>query len=131
MATKTRSLILAVSVLTLLSACNNGGSSYSSPTTPPTTGTGPTATNAISITGIKGSNSFSPNPASAKVATSVQWKNADTATHHIVSDTPGAFDTGNIASGSTSAAMTVNQTGSYPYHCTIHPSMTGTLNVTQ
>ena len=130
MAMKIRFLILAVSVLTLVYACNNG-SSYSSPTAPPNTGTSNPTTNSISITGNNGANSFSPNPASAKVGSTVAWKNSDRTTHHIVSDKAGAFDTGSLAAGQSSAALPVSQSGSYPYHCTIHPSMTGTLNVTQ
>ena len=118
-----------LSLLALFAACGGGGSSYSNPTAPPTT-TNPPATTSVSIVGQKGSSSFSPNPSSAKAGTTVGWKNSDSITHHIVSDTPGAFDTGNIAGGASSAAIAVNQTGSYPYHCSIHPTMTGTLNVT-
>lgn len=122
--------LVSFATLVLLAACNNGGSSYGgSPTSPPTN-TNP-STNSISITGINGSNSFAPNPSSAKVGSTVQWKNSNGTTHRIVSDSGNAFDTGNIAPGASSGAIMVNQAGSYPYHCTIHPSMTGTLNVTQ
>lgn len=113
--------------LTLLAGCN-GGSSYSSPTSPtPMPVTPSPGATSISIVGMSGSQSYSPNPANAKVGQSVQWRNMDTTLHHIVADN-GAFDTGDIASGYSGTAM-VAQPGSYPYHCSIHPTMVGTLNV--
>lgn len=126
-----RTLVLLTATLALLTACN-GGSSYSSPTAPPPTSTNPpSASNTITIVGQKGASSFSPNPASAKAGSSIQWTNGDSVTHHIVADNGMAFDTGNITGAASSKPVTVNQTGSYPYHCTIHPTMVGTLNVTQ
>ena len=81
----------------------------------------------IDIVGINGDRSFSPNPASAAAWQALTWKNTGGATHRIVADN-GSFDTGNISSGATSPAVTVG-TNSVTYHCTIHPSMVGTLNV--
>jgi len=40
-----------------------------------------------------------------------------------------AFNTGNIGGGKTSAPIAMNTAGSFPYHCSIHPTMTGTLVV--
>ena len=56
----------------------------------------------------------------------VTWTNADGVTHRIVAN-DGSFDTGNIAPGETSAAMTVATDGAR-YHCSIHPSMVGAVN---
>lgn len=70
---------------------------------------------------------FNPSTLNVQVGTKVMWINKDSATHHVVSDT-GVFDSGDLATGQ-SYNYTFNQTGSFPYHCSIHPSMTGTIVV--
>ena len=88
----------------------------------------------------KGSAAFSPNPFSvsfAKQAT-VTWGNADRTsggyggstgtTHHLVSDT-GLFDSGSLAPRST-YSFTFAGPGTYTYHCSLHPSMVGTVTIT-
>ena len=72
--------------------------------------------------------SFSPALVTVKVGQTVVWQNADSIAHTA---TGSDFDTGPIDPGQTSAPVTFSTGGSRPYHCTIHPSMTGTLNVTQ
>ncbi len=84
----------------------------------------------ITIVGQNGSMSFSPNPASAKVGQKVAWHNGDGITHTATAN-GGGFDTGSIGSGGTSNPITMMTAGSFSYHCGIHPSMVGTLNVTQ
>jgi plastocyanin len=113
--------LLAAAALT---AC---GSSYSAPMTPTTTGG--TATLTITIVGMNGGSSFTPNPSSIVAGQTVAFRNADTITHDIVADT-GGFNTGALAPGATSAPTTMGTAGPYPYHCSIHPTMVGTLNVT-
>jgi plastocyanin len=77
--------------------------------------------------GQQGASSFSPNPGSVASGATVAWHNADSTTHHIVLDT-GALDTGTIAPGASSAAMTVSvPTTGIGYHCAIHPTMVGTI----
>lgn len=54
--------------------------------------------------------------------------NDDSAEHTVTSDTPGAFDV--EVEGTKQATFTApTQPGSYPFHCTYHPSMHGTLTV--
>src|SRR6202011_2682140 len=48
--------------------------------------------------------------------------------HTSTSDT-GAWNTGNIAPGSTSSAVSFPTAGTFTYHCAIHPSMTGSVVV--
>ena len=97
--------------------------SSSSPTTP---GTGANVT--IEIVANAGTNSFSPNPASAQAGQTVAWHNVDSTIHAIVAD-DGSFDTGEIAPDATSNPIAMHSTGAFPYHCSIHPTMTGTLVV--
>jgi len=45
----------------------------------------------------------------------------------MVSDT-GAFDSGRVSANG-SASVTFATSGSFPYHCSIHPGMVGTIVV--
>lgn len=106
-----------------LAGCG-GGSGSSTPTSPSSTSV------IITISGINGNMSFSPDVASVKVGQSVAWHNADSITHDVAQD-GGGFATGLIAPGTTSSAVTISATGNLPYHCNIHPTMTGSLTSTQ
>jgi len=89
---------------------------------------GATADVTITIVGMNGAQSFSPNPATVRVGQTVAWRNADSVTHTATAS--GVFDTGSIGRNATSAPITMRTAGSVAYLCAIHPSMTGTLNVT-
>jgi plastocyanin len=118
------SAVFAVSVALLYQiGC---GSSPAAPVNPPGGGGGSAAVT-ITIVGMNGGLSFSPNPASVAIGGTVAFRNADSTTHHIVQD-GGAFDTGDLAPGATSAAITISSGSPFPYHCTIHPSMVGSIN---
>jgi plastocyanin len=71
---------------------------------------------------------FSPKTLTVKAGTKVAVKNKDSTTHTFTAD-KGAFDTGDIDSGS-SATVTVKKPGTYAYHCNIHSSMHGTIKAT-
>jgi plastocyanin len=73
--------------------------------------------------------SFTPASPSLQAGQQVRWHNADVITHTATQD-GGGFDTGFISPGATSAPITVTAAGVVRYHCTIHPSMVGALNVT-
>jgi len=81
----------------------------------------------INIVADMGSSAFSPSPDTLHVGQWVVWHNARGITHTATAD-GGAFDTGGIPAGSTSAPIQVG-IGSYPYHCTFHPTMSGSLVV--
>jgi plastocyanin len=126
-----RSLGLLAAIIGVAAAVGCGGNSYGSNPSPmptPTPGSGGTADVTITIQGMNGANSFSPNPANVKVGQTVSWRNADSIAHN---PTGSGFDTGAIFSGATSAPITFSAAGSIDYHCGIHPTMVGTLNVTQ
>jgi plastocyanin len=84
----------------------------------------------IEIVAINGNMSFTPDAASLQVGQQVRWHNAHTVTHTATQD-GGGFDTGLIRPGDTSAPITVTAAGRLSYHCEIHPSMVGALNVAQ
>ena len=70
---------------------------------------------------------FSPGEVTAAVGETITWTNEDSAPHTATLD-DGACDTGNIAQGAT-AGLVFDAAGTYPYHCTIHPNMTGTITI--
>jgi plastocyanin len=119
-------LIGTTSVLALLALSGLSCNSSDNPTGPG--GGGGAADKTITIVGESGASSFSPSPDTVNVGQTVAWHNAAGATHTATAN-GGAFNTGNIGAGKTSAAITMNTAGSFPYHCSIHPSMTGTLVV--
>lgn len=82
----------------------------------------------IDIVGTFGTIAFTPNPMPAlAVGNMVVWKNSDVRPHHIELEDGTVI--GTMAPGEASLpialmAETIN------YHCTIHPSMTGSITVT-
>jgi plastocyanin len=74
---------------------------------------------------------FNPATITISAGTTVTWTNSDSATHKVVSDSnPAAFSSGDITQGGT-YLFTFSTPGTYDYHCQIHPSMKGTITVTQ
>jgi plastocyanin len=70
---------------------------------------------------------FTPQTLTVPVNSTVKWKNLDGITHTVTSDN-ASWDSGNITAGST-FKFTFTTTGTFHYHCTIHPSMLGTIIV--
>ena len=66
-------------------------------------------------------------PLTVSVGDTVTWTNNDTAPHTATSDAP-LFDTGTLNPGQ-SKSFTFTTAGTFPYHCTIHPFMHGTVIV--
>jgi plastocyanin len=96
------------------------------PTPTPTPTPAPTSgVVTINVVSQNGAQSFSPNPATLPAGQTVVWRNVDRVTHRVVLNN-GSLDTGDIAAGASSQPMSIN-TGAGPYHCSIHPSMVGTI----
>lgn len=120
---------LALVAATAMFGCG-GSSMATTPTSPSGTPAGTTVTADVTITinGMNGSNSFSPNPGTLKAGQTVAWRNADSTSHTATADN-GGFNTGTIAPGATSSPITMSAAGTISYHCSIHPSMVGSLSV--
>jgi plastocyanin len=69
---------------------------------------------------------FSPTAVDALPGEAVEWSNASPRTHTV---TGSAFDSGDLAPGATFSWTAAPVTGVYAYHCTIHPQMTGEIDV--
>lgn len=70
---------------------------------------------------------FNPTPLTITVGQVVRWTNNDAAQHTSTSDTPN-WDSGLLNQGQ-SWSMQFNTAGTYPYHCSVHPTMLATLIV--
>jgi plastocyanin len=70
---------------------------------------------------------FSPGSITIKVGESVTWTNQDGTTHTVTANN-GEFSSGNIASGG-GFTFKFDKAGTYPYHCSIHSTMKGTIVV--
>ena len=83
----------------------------------------------VKIVANTGSNSFSPNPVEVKVGETVTWINDDSGRHTVTSE-DGVFDSGMMGKGQ-SFSYTFDKAGEYPYFCSPHPTMAGTVVVTE
>lgn len=116
----------AGAVLLILACMAAGCSSYQTPSTPATTQVPSTGASTITIKNF----AFDPPALTVKTGTGVTWVNQDGAPHAIVSDTgaPAPFSSDTLSTGA-SYKFTFTQPGTYTYHCSIHPSMKGTIIV--
>ena len=120
---------LAAAGLLALAACGGDNNPMASASPSPSTAPGNAAPDVtITINGMSGSNSYTPNPGAVKVGQTVAWKNNDSTAHTA---TGASFDTGSIAPGATSKTITFSAAGTVDYHCSFHPSMVGSLTVSQ
>lgn len=73
---------------------------------------------------------FDPEDATATVGQEVCWVNEDTIEHNAVDEEGGAFKSDLFGKGKT-FTTTVEEPGTISYVCTVHPGMTGTIEVTR
>ena len=68
---------------------------------------------------------FNPDMVVVMNGTTMTWTNLDAGSHSVTSD-DGAFDSGLLAQGE-SFSYTFDTLDTFPYHCTVHSSMTGSV----
>jgi len=75
---------------------------------------------------------FNPKTITIKAGTKVTWTNKDNVSHTVTADEKSgdAPDSGSIGQNQ-SFSFTFNKVGTYKYHCTPHPTMQGTVVVTE
>jgi plastocyanin len=118
---------LAVAGVLFSSSCGGGSGTPAAPSPGP--GGGGSTAVTITIMGVKGAQSFSPNPGTCAAGQMVIWRNADVVAHRVRLDDL-SVDTGDIAPGASSQPMPLGNV-SKAYHCPIHPNMVGSLNAAQ
>jgi plastocyanin len=87
-------------------------------------GTALAADQSVAISGF----SYSPASVTVSVGDTVTWTNSDAQAHTATAD-DASWDTGNIAGSGGTDAVTFATAGTFPYHCDVHPQMTGTVTV--
>ena len=101
---------------------------------------GGNTTNSVSI--VPGSSTlttdaFSPNPIQVSVGTTVTWTNNDAQPHTVTSGSNRQPDNkfnsspnfNPLLNPGQTFSFTFTQAGNYPYFCTLHPNMVGTVSV--
>ena len=72
---------------------------------------------------------FSPGTLTVPVGTTVTWTNRDFDVHTVTADdTPPTFKSAGLDTDDT-FSFTFNKAGTYTYHCSLHPHMTGKIFV--
>ena len=107
----------------LLAGCGGDDTTSSAPAQSPQSAS-TSAANTVRIDNFK----FVPATTTVKAGARVGVTNDDSTAHTLTADDGKSFDTGSIDPGS-SATVSVNKAARYPYHCTIHSFMHGTLVV--
>lgn len=130
-----RSIVRAFATLATvaaLAACSGSGTA----TTAPTTAAGqptpqPVCTDSTGTTTVEATvaNFEWSQPINAKVGDVITWTNADTAAHKVGTDDGTCTMGANIAGGGGKASLVFNKAGTYPFHCTIHSNMKGTITI--
>jgi plastocyanin len=90
-------------------------------------GGGPAVTTGATIPVSIENFAFQPNTITARAGDTVVFTNNDSATHTVTQDPLGSgFQSDPIAPGTT-YTLTIDEAGTYPFFCELHPSMTGTI----
>jgi plastocyanin len=118
---------LAAAAMIAIAAC--ASSSTPAPSVSPSVASSPatspagSAATGVAIAGF----SFQPATITIPVGTTVEWTNSDSTGHTVTAD-DGSFKSDRLGSGAT-FSRTFATAGTFAYHCSIHPSMTGTIIV--
>ena len=119
----------ALGTALVLAACSGGGSSTTAPGAT-TAGPAPCAdsTAATTVQASVKDRTWTPATVTAKVGDVITWTNGDSVPHAVALDNGSCAMTGTIAGGA-SKSLAFSVAGSYPFHCTVHPSMKGTITI--
>jgi plastocyanin len=125
--------IAAFAVSLLLAACSGSGGGGS--TQPAATSGGGGAAPCADSTGTTTVETtvadFKWAPVTAKVGDVITWTNSDSAPHQVGLDDNSCAMSKSIAGGGGKASLVFSKAGTFPFHCTIHSSMKGTITITQ
>ena len=79
-------------------------------------------------------NAYQPEEITISPGTTVTWINEDSTVHNVLSGTRGDPD-GRVTSpdiaGGSAFSFTFEESGTYPYYCSYHPGMSGTVIVSE
>jgi plastocyanin len=127
-------VMLLLICVVLFVSCGGGNATVPAPptpTAPPTPMATPTPTPVVGVTHvtITITAKFQPANIQVLVGTTVTWTNNDNV-GHTVTFRNGMKDSGMILPGGSTFRYTFASKGTFPYYCTLHPSMVGVVTVT-
>jgi len=105
---------------------STSSSSNSSTTSSSASNNAPTATDKVDIANM----AFSPADITVKKGTSVTWTNQDSIQHTVTENDGKSGPSSSPLDQGKSYSFTFNDTGTFNYHCSIHPEMIGSVTVT-
>lgn len=108
---------MAVAVVTVLAVTLSGCLGGSNPP--------PGETHNVGMSGL----AFVPSTLTIQVGENVTWTNNEAVAHNVVSDNATDPFTSGVMSYGQTYTHRFNQAGIFPYHCSLHPGMTGTIIV--
>jgi plastocyanin len=117
---RTRRTVVSCVCAVLLTAC--GSTSSSNGSSAAGSGSGGSSADTITIKDFTYTT-----PASVAPGAKISVDNQDSVAHTVTADKGNAFD--DQANTGTSSFTAPSEPGSYPFHCTFHPEMHGTLVV--
>jgi plastocyanin len=126
-----RGLAFLSTAALLLAACSGyGGTATTAPGA--TTAGGGTApctdsTGATTVAATVANNTWSQ-PVNAKVGDVITWANSDGVPHKVALDDGSCAMAANIPGGG-SKSLVFSKAGTYPFHCSVHPTMKGTITI--
>ena len=124
-------LVAVSAVLLFAVACGDSSNPSTSPSPTPPAAPAPGApSSSITIpVGAEslGSRAYMPAELNVAVGTTVMWVNRDSISHTSTSNAAG-WDSGIVAPGG-QFSFVLRNVGTFPYHCSIHPGMVGTVVV--
>jgi plastocyanin len=134
-----RSIVRGIATLATaaaLAACSGSGTATTGPAEPsgaptPAVTLAATCEDSTATTTVDASvASFSwSQPVNAKVGDVITWTNSDSAAHKVGTDDGTCTMGSNIPGSGGKASLVFTKAGTYPFHCTIHQNMKGTITI--
>ena len=123
-------LATLASAIILVACSGSGGSTTPTPGPASTTAASAPCADSTGTTVVQASvaNNTWSQPVSAKVGDVITWSNDDGVPHKVALDDGSCQMSANIPGGG-SKSLVFSKAGTYPFHCSVHPSMKGTITI--
>jgi plastocyanin len=126
--------LIAACAIAMCAACGGSGNGSGTGATATAPAAGQTAAAAPAVRAVEGTGDphtawrFDPQTVTVAAGATVKFTNSGAETHTVTAD-DGSFDAGTVDPGQT-VTLKFDHAGSFGYHCSLHPWMTGTVKVT-
>jgi plastocyanin len=126
--------IVTIATALALAGCSGGGTATTAPggatqAASTAAASGPCADSTGATTVAVGvANNAWQQPINAKVGDVITWTNADAVPHKVALDDGSCGMKDTIPGGGTKS-LVFSVAGTFPFHCSVHPSMKGTITI--